>query len=70
MLAPLKPVGELPDIPVLVPVVKFDELEYQLLTYRLAALSVAAIEQTLGALDENAVEYPIQRALSRLFFGN
>ena len=68
VVAPLLPVGQLPDIPVLTPEIGFDGERFSLLTYRLAAIDVRHLGTRMGALEGQ--EYEISRALSRLFFGN
>ena len=68
VVAPLVPLGMLPEIPVLTPRVDVDGDPFLLLTYRLAAIDARRLERTVTHL--LGQDYDISRALSRLFFGN
>ncbi|MEM6535808.1 MAG: CcdB family protein [Pseudomonadota bacterium] len=68
VIAPLLKKGDIAIVDVLHPVVEIDGENRVLAVERLAGVPPSLIAASAGSL--LAYEYPIQRALARLFFGN
>lgn len=68
VVAPLIEADVLPVIEPLAPIITAGGKDWMLLTYRLAAVPERDIAEKIGQLED--ADYILQRAISRLFFGN